>query len=58
MNMFSEMKEFWDNDEFWDQVLIGYTNITGELVDFSGHNGEMDGESCANMADTLTNAVE
>jgi len=28
MEMFGEMKTYWDNEEFWDQVMIGYTNLS------------------------------
>lgn len=28
MEMFGEMKAYWDNEEFWDQVMIGYTNLS------------------------------
>lgn len=27
MEMFGEMKEYWDNEEFWDQVMVGYTEL-------------------------------
>jgi hypothetical protein len=26
--MVEEMMKFWDNDDFWDEVMNGYTNIT------------------------------
>lgn len=27
MQIFNEMKAYWDNEEFWDQVMIGYTDL-------------------------------
>lgn len=27
MEMFGEMKEYWDNEDFWDQVMVGYTDL-------------------------------
>ena len=30
MNMFSEMKQYWENEDFWDQVMVGYTDLTKE----------------------------
>jgi len=26
------MKEYWDNEEFWDQVMVGYTHLDREQV--------------------------
>ena len=28
--MFDEMTSYWSNDEFWDQVMVGYTDLSGE----------------------------
>lgn len=32
LKMFGEMKEYWDNEEFWDQVMVGYTDLKREDV--------------------------
>jgi hypothetical protein len=32
MEMFGEMKEYWDNEDFWDQVMIGYTDLERSQV--------------------------
>lgn len=34
MSMFTEMKQYWDNPEFWDQVMVGYTDLSkDDLLD-------------------------
>lgn len=32
MGMFGEMKAYWDNEEFWDQVMVGYTDLDKSQV--------------------------
>lgn len=32
MGLFGEMKNYWNNEEFWDQVMIGYTDMDQDQV--------------------------
>lgn len=54
MGMFSEMREYWDNDEFWDQVMVGYTNYTKEEVMDHYAGLDLHQSACEAMESLLT----
>ena len=57
LEMFTEMKNFWGSSEYWDQVMVGYTDLSTEALLKHYSNAELNKDACDVMADHLTQAA-
>lgn len=32
LSMFTEMKNYWGSEDFWDQVMVGYTDLSTDEI--------------------------
>lgn len=53
MNMVTEMRQYWENDSFWDQVMVGYTDLSSDDLHEHFSNMDMNKDACDLLAEHL-----
>lgn len=56
MELFAEMYNFWGSKEYWNQVMVGYTDLSTEDLLKHYSNQELNKDACDTMAEHLSDA--